>query len=103
MPYLPSEAVNIFFLDLNINGFSWGTLLSELEIQFEHSLKRIPEEIDRNSTRFKETKEAFFQLKKDEIINDFFKLNETTIAAYYQKILKKLRSQRFEQINRLMH
>ena len=97
------EEVLIFYLDLNIDGFNWGTLLSELEFQFERSLEENLEEIDKSSARYKEMKSDFFQLKRDEIIYNFFKLNETTIADYFQKILKKLRHQRFEQVNRLMH
>jgi len=100
---MPPKGTNIFFLDLNITGFNWGTLLSELEHQFEQSLEENLEEIDKNSVQYKEMKNNFFQLNKDEIINNFFKINETTIADYFQKILKELRSQRFEQVQSLMH
>ena len=97
------DEVHIFYLDLNINGFNWGTLLSELELQFERSLEESLEEIDKNSVRYKEMKSRFFQLRKDEIIDNFFKLNNKTITDYFQKILKKLRDHRFEQVNRFMH
>ena len=97
------EGLNFFYLDLNITGFNWGTLLSELDLEFERSLEENREEIDKNSVQYKEMKSSFFQLKKGEIINDFFQLNETTTDDYFQKILKKLRNQRFEKVNRLMH
>ena len=89
------EEVFIFYLDLNIDGFNWGTLLSELEFQFERSLEENLEEIDKSSARYKEMKSDFFQLKRDEIINNFFKLNETTIADYFQKNIKKIATSTF--------
>ena len=102
---LLQEKVNVFFLDLNIEGYNWGTLLGELDLRFEKFLEKnlVKEDIDKNSKKFKEIKTAFFNQNKEKIVDNFFKINEETIEEYFSKTLKKFREQRFEQVNRLMH
>ena len=102
---LPAKEVNAFFLDLNIDGFNWGTLLGELEFRFEEYLEKnlMKEEFEKNSTDYKKFRKRFLEQHKEDVKNIFFTLNEETIKKYFMKTLKHLRRLRFEQVNRLMH
>ena len=101
---LPANKVNEFFLDLNIDGFNWGTLLGELEFRFEEYLEKnlMKEEFEKNSSEYKKFRKRFLEQHKEDVKNIFFTLNEETIMIYFMKTLKDLRHLRFEQVNRLM-
>ena len=96
---------NIFFLNLNIDGYSWGSLFSEIENQFNNYLENnfLDEEIEKNSDKYKELRDPFFKQRKHEILNSWFKLNEVSIKDYFKRTLRNLRIQRFEKVNRLKH
>ena len=102
---LPANKIDIFFLELNIDGLNWGTFLGELGLQFDQYLKKeFPmEEFDKDSTKYKQLKKKFFEQHKEDIKDSFFRLNEETIMIYFMKTLKRLRHLRFDQVNRLMH
>jgi hypothetical protein len=90
---MPSVSVNTFFLDLNITGFNWGTLLSEVERQFEKYLENlvIKGGIEKDGDKYKKLKNEYSSQHKDDIINRFFILNEETIKDYFMKTIKSLR------------
>ena len=102
---LPSDEIRAFFLILSIDGYNWGSLMGEMEFQFDKNLEKnvMNEEIDKNSTEYKKLKNQFFVQHKENIINNWFTLNENTIEVYFKKTLKIFRNSRFEQVNRLMH
>jgi len=101
---IPADRVNVFFLDLNIDGFNWGTLLGELKFRFEEYLEKnlMKEEFEKNSTEYKKFRKRFLEQHKEDVKNIFFTLNEETIKIYFMKTLKRLRRIRFEQVTRLI-
>ena len=101
---LSKKDANLFLLDLNIDGFSWGSLFSEIESRFELYMKNIlnPDEVNPNSEKYEILRKEFFDENKNKIIDDWFRLTEKTAVKYFERILSRLREEKFEQINKLM-
>jgi len=99
---LPSKSTEIFFLDLDIDGFDWGSLYSELDVQFQKYLTRMNyEDIKEDSEKIKELRRNYFDENKKWVIDNWFKINEESIDVYFKRMLKKIRDLKFEQKNRL--
>ncbi|HEY0087907.1 MAG TPA: hypothetical protein VGB37_03630 [Candidatus Lokiarchaeia archaeon] len=99
---LPSKSTEIFFLDLNIDGFDWGSLYSELYVQFQKYLTRMNyDDIKEDTEKFEELRRSYFNENKKWFIDNWFKINEENIDGYFKRMLKKIRALKFEQKNRL--
>jgi len=85
-----------FFLKLTLPGYNWGTLFSKLEKSFcEDFIKERSEEeleylISNDYDRYIQIRDDFFKQNKENLINEWFHLNEKSIEPYLETVFADL-------------
>jgi len=98
----PPNKKNRFYLDLNVDGYNWGSLFNKMEFEFNEDLEKTMNEdeiedlIQENYDRYVEFRDEFFKTKKAEIIDKWFKISEESAKDYIERELLRLREAIFE-------
>lgn len=86
----------VFYLNLSINGYDWGSLFCEMERCFINDFKanmsdrEIEYIISNDYDRYEKAREDFFKNQKGNIIKNWFKLTEETLERYLEEQFERL-------------
>ena len=88
---------NSLFLNLSIEGYSWGSLFNKMEEKFIENLKinmsetDIDELMEKDYERYSELRDDYFKINKENIVDDWFKLKEGALQNYIQNQFKSFK------------